>query len=583
MLESLLATAKAIRKEKKVQQLHQKLLSAQSELSLCLVSLVYDKQNTTAYMLEKGMHYFERAERHKIRQSNIVVALDDLLEQSRALQLHGSEVLSSLTRQLESQLETNREKGKIMEDTRHTMIRLSEEAQVRQSQLSIVQALVHPVMKMRESSIPEAHAKTYHWMLLPSDSSEYPDVRFHEWLTDGRGVFWIAGKPGCGKSTLMKFLHSEERTQIALRKWAGRKRLVVGGHFFWIAGYELQRSQDGLLRSLLCTVLTECPSLIPAIVPDRWNHGPLKHGHPWTQKELLDSLKRFNSISITNTKFCFFIDALDEYSGNHNELANIIATLCNNTNIKICLSSREWPVFDHYFGEERDLASLAIRKIRLQQYTRNDIGRYAESRLERNPRYQRLRAVELEQSLARQKESLVAEIIDKAEGVFLWVMLVCDELLSGFTNLDSLNTLQDRLRRLPTDLEPFFLRMIESVEPVYHGQCAQILQLLLAARRPIPARLLDFIAGDPNFGIHDDVALLPESDETSAVQLKARCADLIEFVSRGETWRFGPDVTFMHRTVRENAGRFRCSLVHASDFGYPDAARRADGNAVQPR
>lgn len=133
----------------------------------------------------------------------------------------------------------------------------------------------------------------------------------------------------------------------------------------------------------------------------------------------MDSLKRFSAISIADTKFCFFIDALDEYSGNHDELADIIAILCDKSNFKICLSSREWPVFDHYFGEERELASLAVQKIRLQLYTRNDIGKYAESRLERSPQYQSLRTIELEQSLAQQKEALVAEIINRAEGVFL--------------------------------------------------------------------------------------------------------------------------------------------------------------------
>jgi len=40
LAESLIITVKAIRKEKKVQQLNRKLLSTQSELSLCLVALV---------------------------------------------------------------------------------------------------------------------------------------------------------------------------------------------------------------------------------------------------------------------------------------------------------------------------------------------------------------------------------------------------------------------------------------------------------------------------------------------------------------------------------------------------------------
>lgn len=113
--------------------------------------------------------------------------------------------------------------------------------------------------------------------------------------------------------------------------------------------------------------------------------------------------------------------------------------------------------------------------------------------------------------------------------------LVCDKLLQGFTNLDSLDTLQVRLRSLPTDLEQYFQRMIERIEPVYHAQCAQILQLLLAARRPMPTRLLDFIADDPTFGTRDEPVLLPDTDKTRVVQLKARCADLIKFVSRNDS------------------------------------------------
>ena len=562
LVGSLLATAKAIRKEKKVQQLHQKLLSTQSELSVCLVSLVYDNQNTITYTLGKlersatndKLEALERSKKVEIRQSRIVAALDDLLEQSHTLKLHSSETLFSLTRELEKHIETSLATKEMVQETQQTLIRLSGEAQVRRSQLKVLESLMDPVMKMRESSIHEAHSDTYGWMLLPGDQSKYPDVQFWEWMARETGVFWVAGKPGCGKSTLMKFVYSATKTRAALECWAGGdgSRLVLGGHFFWIAGYDLQRSQDGLLRSLLYTILVECPDLMTAVIPERWGRNSRKHSHPWTRTELVNSLKRFSALSITDTKFCFFIDALDEYSDSHDELADIIAMLCNKSNIKVCLSSREWPIFEHYFGDQRDMASLPVRKIRLQLYTRDDIRGYAEGRLERNPRYQRLRTTELEQSLARQKEVLVAEIIDRAEGVFLWVSLVCDELLRGFTNLDSLDTLYVRLRSLPTDLEHFFLRMIERVEPVYHPQCAQILQLLFASKRPIPSRLLDFIADDAVFGTRNELALLPDPDETRIVQLKARCADLIEFGwHENPTWKFGPVVTFMHRTVRD--------------------------------
>jgi len=60
------------------------------------------------------------------------------------------------------------------------------------------------------------------------DHEEATDVkkasgRFLGWLSspDG-GIFHIAGKPGSGKSTLMKFLFDHERTREELTNWAGK-------------------------------------------------------------------------------------------------------------------------------------------------------------------------------------------------------------------------------------------------------------------------------------------------------------------------------------------------------------------------
>jgi hypothetical protein len=41
---------------------------------------------------------------------------------------------------------------------------------------------------------------------------------FSEWLSPNKSLFWINGKPGSGKSTLMKFLLEHLRTQELLRE-----------------------------------------------------------------------------------------------------------------------------------------------------------------------------------------------------------------------------------------------------------------------------------------------------------------------------------------------------------------------------
>ncbi|KAG9494916.1 hypothetical protein J7337_013145 [Fusarium musae] len=62
---------------------------------------------------------------------------------------------------------------------------------------------------------------------------------FVDWLKSDLPVYWITGKPGSGKSTLMKYLISDSRTPAALKKW--KKDAIIIAHFFWKTGTLLQR------------------------------------------------------------------------------------------------------------------------------------------------------------------------------------------------------------------------------------------------------------------------------------------------------------------------------------------------------
>jgi hypothetical protein len=46
-----------------------------------------------------------------------------------------------------------------------------------------------------------------------------------------------------------------------------------------------------------------------------------------------------------STKFCFFIDGLDEYSGDEEETLRLMLDISSSSNIKICVSSRPWNTF----------------------------------------------------------------------------------------------------------------------------------------------------------------------------------------------------------------------------------------------
>ena len=135
----------------------------------------------------------------------------------------------------------------------------------------ILDALHFRVINSRRTAVPQAHKNTFQWIYRDPESCDKPWDNFSGWLRSGRGCYWINGKTGSGKSTLMKFLHEDRRTNQALQEWAARQggsELVVGSFFFWYAGTSVQKSQAGLLRSLLFDVLNRRPELVPVLFPD---------------------------------------------------------------------------------------------------------------------------------------------------------------------------------------------------------------------------------------------------------------------------------------------------------------------------
>ncbi|KAK3904902.1 hypothetical protein C8A05DRAFT_13258 [Staphylotrichum tortipilum] len=204
----------------------------------------------------------------------------------------------------------------------------------------IVKGLEFEGMHDRFDMVDEAHYKTFRWIFEVEDedatSKPTAGVRVEErrgvnqranetfttWLSSGEGLFHISGKPGSGKSTLMKYLGDHDGTHTNLTKWADGRNLVVAKFFFWRPGSRKQKSLDGLYQSLLHSVLKQRPDLISEIMPELWKEA---REAPWQiQTNLSIPTKDIRAafdhlIDITsldaNHCFCFFIDGLDEYQG----------------------------------------------------------------------------------------------------------------------------------------------------------------------------------------------------------------------------------------------------------------------------
>ena len=141
----------------------------------------------------------------------------------------------------------------------------------------IVDSLFYPDISSRQEQVDsqfDGIKNTYDWVfdepqtrVLGSynKSSLEPAPRwdnFAGWLKSGHGVYWINGKAGSGKSTLMNHICNHSRRLELLEEWQSNTRLLTPTFFFWSAGSRLQKSIDGLLRCLIYQILQDCRELI---------------------------------------------------------------------------------------------------------------------------------------------------------------------------------------------------------------------------------------------------------------------------------------------------------------------------------
>lgn len=87
----------------------------------------------------------------------------------------------------------------------------------------------------------------------------------------------------------------------------------------------MQKSQKGLLRTLLYECLVKVPHLLPRVCPKRWALAKLFGRHhiiarDWGWHGLLEAMNNLALESGKRAKFALFIDGLDEFDGDHDEL-----------------------------------------------------------------------------------------------------------------------------------------------------------------------------------------------------------------------------------------------------------------------
>ncbi|KAJ4363073.1 hypothetical protein N0V83_010193 [Neocucurbitaria cava] len=501
----------------------------------------------------------------------ILGRLDELSAQNRFLQSDRKSDISQLRKELRGifggigkKLQENESRNRTMTALLSAVACGSQYA----AEQFVLEQLRFEEIDYRYANIREAHNHTLSWVV--DTGEQHSPATFDDWLSSDDNLYWISGKPGSGKSTLMKFLHDNPRNLEKLQTWTKQKRLIRAAYFFWDAGKSIQKSQEGLLRSLLFDILRQNPDLIPQVYPNIWRlffssriiaDTSTSRSNAVTMSlsvpGLLDALKVACNIAAgLDTRFCFLIDGLDEYEGQANDMIEFIALLRNLPDVKICVSSRPWNEFECEFGKD------GSQKLYMQDYNGLDIEKYVYDILDKDGNYQ-----ELEDKEAG--DLLVREIVQAANGVFLWVFLVVRSFQEGLENGDRVFDLRERLRKLPSDLNEYFNRIILSdVAEFYHGHSAEMFLVTLEGHEDIPLMAYWFIREDPKYVL--DLERKPLSMQQvnkrlrdTAKRLNACCKGLLEIQGTGFDHRlfgdtslpssifFARKVGFLHRTVRE--------------------------------
>jgi ankyrin repeat protein len=311
-------------------------------------------------------------------------------------------------------------------------------------------------MDVRQMNIETARANACKWLLNKSEYLEWLDVTKQ---SEHYGFLWIKGKPGTGKSTLMKFAFANARKVMKVR--------IVISFFFNARGAYLEKSTIGMYRSILFQLLEQLPEL--QCVFEYLGFSTLNSAgyQSWSIELLKDLLEQAMQLLGQSSVGCF-IDALDECDDG--EIRDMVAffrhlgelAIVTHTRFQVLFSSRHYP----YIKIETGLTIV----LEEQEGHNKNITSYIDNKLKID-----------HSNLANQ---IKAELQEKASGVFMWVVLVVDMLNMEDAQGRSTRRLQKKLKDIPGDLHELF-RQILTRDCRNRDELLLCIQWLLFATQPL--------------------------------------------------------------------------------------------------
>ena len=294
------------------------------------------------------------------------------------------------------------------------------------------------------NEVSESHPRTFDWMF--KENAKPGCDSFQAWLAGDEHVFWINGKAGSGKGTLMKFIANDGRTKDTLAYRLPKTEVLILTFWFWLSGSKMQRSMKGSLCSILRQIVLSDERLLEILIHGGNGLTERRSVGDWSTAELQKHL--VSLVELNTHPICIFIDGIDEFDKEDDvdDLLSLVEKLSTVENVKICMSSRPENQLEKQMSK--------YKKLRLEDLTKEDMRVYVRDKLSKTGR--RCHPA----SVSHGEFDRIVEIkMTKADGVFLWVHYALSSLLKGMNNQDDFKDLLNRIEELPSGIERLYLQM----------------------------------------------------------------------------------------------------------------------------
>ncbi|KAL1982908.1 hypothetical protein VTN96DRAFT_760 [Rasamsonia emersonii] len=305
--------------------------------------------------------------------------------------------------------------------------------------------------------IQDAADRTCEWL------TTHPNYKC--WLRARSSLLWVKGKPGAGKSTLMKYAIRQNNHAQARISW----------FFFNARGSPIEKSPRGLYQSLLYQLLPHTPgqlSKLSLIYEERNNtRGDFGTKWSWRDGELREWLTAVLLTPVTKSNR-IYVDALDEAGEEVAvELVQYFQSLLSrsrqsNISLHVCFSCRHYPIISLCNGLE----------ICVEVENPTDIENYVRGRF---------------------------ELINVANGAFQWIVLIVPQVIWQCRKGVPLRTIQHNIRRLPQELHDLYREILGSIPDDERPYSLRLMRWICFALRPLSVREMRFaIVMDPDAPYH---------------------------------------------------------------------------------